>query len=61
MLCEKGPKWFMNFQRLLRDFTVKNLLKGSWNLFSLIVCGPFQEMPGQLGDPAEISGAKRHR
>lgn len=28
------------------------------NLFSLIVCGSFQEMPGQLGDPVEISGAK---
>ena len=36
----------------------KKKKKGSLNLFSLIVCSSFQEMPGQLGDPVEISGAK---
>lgn len=57
-LCAKRSKWFMNFLGFLHDLAVKNVLKGSWNLFSLIVCCPFQEMPGQLGDPAVISGAK---
>lgn len=38
-------------------FTDRNLLK-RLNVFSLIVCGRVKEMPGQLGDPGEISGAK---
>lgn len=40
------------------DFSRKKLLRGSSTLFTQRVCGLFQEMPGQLGDPAEISGAK---
>lgn len=32
-------------------------LKGSI-LLGLIACGPLEEMPGQAGDPGEISGAK---